>query len=222
MISELRYQVLEVRLKRRSFLPLSPDRILGYMRIGRQNNKPACYCLTDKDSIKGVFMIVRKTRQLKHCVLLKWKGIDTVAAPPFFDKFMGWFGQRQFAEFIFNDNFPCGSSAQINFIRWIREKFAGIVGQIRAAGNYPQKSAGVQKDIHSSSPWNWASVSSGKSSKNDIGTLNLPFARPMGRGLSLRVASGLISAIGWFRLHNKMVSPCSTSSRYRERWVLAS
>ncbi len=70
-------------------------------------------------------------------------------------------------------------------------------------------------------PWNGPMVSAGNSSKNEAGTVNFPFARPMDRGLCRCAAIGRISAIGWFRLHNRMVSPCSTSSRYRDKWVLA-
>ncbi len=202
--------------------PFSPDRIFCNMRIRSEYDHAARNCLAYEDPVKGVFVVVGKTRKLKHCLFIQRKGIDIVAASPLFYKFVGWIRQRQFAQFVFNDYFPCGSNAQINLIRRIGEKLAGLAGQIRAAGDYPQKSAGVQKNIHYSSPWKRASVSSGNSSKNESGRLNLPLAKPIGRGLSRCAGSGLISATGWFRLHRRIVSPCSTSSRYRERWVLAS
>lgn len=73
---------------------------------------------------------------------------------------------------------------------------------------------GIEQDVHSASPAKAARSSLGNGSKNSGGSSTpRSAARPMGRGRVGCLGRGRISAMGIFRLHNRIVSPCSNAGR---------
>lgn len=194
-------------------LPFGPDGIGGYPGIGREYDKAACDCLADENFVEGIFVIIRKTGKLQHRCFVKRQRVDVVAKTPLFDKFVGQFRQRQLAELIFDDDLPCGSDAQKDFVVWIGEYPTGRIGQVRAVRYNPEERTSVEQNVQDFSPRNCSSISSGRSSKNERGILKSFFARPTGRGLCRWAARARSSATGWFRRQSTTVSPCSTSSR---------
>ena len=62
-------------------------------------------------------------------------------------------------------------------------------------------------------PENKAMVSSGSSSKNEAGIVNVPLARPIWRFVATLLIIGRISAIGLFLLQRIKLSPFATSLR---------
>jgi hypothetical protein len=113
------------------------------MRIGCEDDQAACNCLTDENSVKRVLVIIGKTGKLKYCILIQRQGINIVTGPPFFNKFMGWIGQRQFTKFVFDNNFPGRSNTQVNLIGLIGKEPTGVLGETGTARYDPQKSTGI-------------------------------------------------------------------------------
>lgn len=128
-------------------------------------------------------MIVRKTGKLQHRCFVKGQRVDVVTKTPLFDEFVGQFRQRQLSELMLDDDLPCGSDAQENLVIRVNKDVAGRIGQVRAVRYNPEERAGVEQNVQDFSPRNCSSISSGRSSKNEGGTLKSFFARPTGRGL---------------------------------------
>lgn len=104
---------------------------------------------------------------------------------PFLDKVMRRLRQRQSAQLVLDDDLPGRGNAQEDLVVRIGKNAAGGIGQFRTVRYDPEKRAGVEQNVQDPSPWNRASVSAGRSSKNVAGNENTPFARPIGRGLCL-------------------------------------
>lgn len=114
-------------------LPLNPDRVFCDVSVRRQNDETVCNCLANQNPVKRVLMVFGQAGKLQHRSFIELQGIDGVKAPPFLDKFVRRLRQGQFAEVVFDQDFPCGDNAQKNIIVRVGVQTARGVRQLRTA-----------------------------------------------------------------------------------------
>jgi len=162
--------------------PLGPDRILRDSGVRSEDDQTVRDSLTNEYPVERVLVVLRQSRELQDRFFFQRQRADVVAGPPSAHEPVRRLGQRQLAQLVLDDDFSHGSHAQVDLVVGVRKEAACGDGEVGAVRDDPEKRAGVQEDVQSSSPENLESVSAGSSSKNVAGTAKLPLARPIARG----------------------------------------
>jgi hypothetical protein len=106
-------------------LPLGSYGIGGDARIGGEYHKTSGDGLADENPVKGVFVIVREAGKLRYRCFVQGQRVYVVASTPFLHEFVGRLRQGKLAQFVFDDDFPCGRDTQKDLVVRIGEDTAG-------------------------------------------------------------------------------------------------
>ena len=203
-------------------LPPRSDRILSDEWIRGQQHTVVLNGLADQHAIKRVSVQQGKLVKVKNGSLVQRERSDPMPLTLFHNKAIERTGERQLAQGMLDREFPDRHGAEENFVGRIGEDLTCLRRQVLRARDDPQKCTGIEETLH---PWvrsNARSSYSGRGSKKERGTVNCPLVKPIGRGRTGTSGSGVISATGLLRLHNRMRSPALSFAKYLERWVFAS
>src|SRR5438128_1020753 len=178
--------------------------------------------LADQHTVERVPMERRKPGELKRRFLVQRQTVDAVSIALCRDEPVDRLRQRQSPQRVLDGDLPCRDGAQEHLVCGINDRLARPRGQLVGIRDEPEEGDGIEQEPHPPFASKASSRSRGSGLKNAADTRSAPFAKPTGRGFVRSRRTGRSSATGALRWQTRKVSPRSTSSRYRERCVLAS
>ena len=134
--------------------------------------------------------------EVKHRAFVERQSGHPMSLTLFYDEAFEGAGQGELPEGVLDRDLPDRYRAEEDFVCGIGKDPDRRGREFFRARNNPQERAGVEKTPHPCVPSNASMSSSGRGSKKERGTENVPFAKPIGRGRAGASGSRVICATG--------------------------